>query len=257
MKPITIPNAIVFAEVVSRLEQGKTVKLLLVGTSMTSCLRNGRDYVYLAPLAADEKVKKGDIVLFGYEDQYVLHRVVDIDGDNYVMQGDNCFTCERAPRTQIKARLVAVESVKGRKVSCDSFSWHFRSAMSLCRKFLRQFLAPFCRHTVRKKATPVYFLLLAILMWAPLNGLGVPLNNFIFGLRVDHFLHASVYLPCSFFLIDVMHRKKWRIWVGAILVGIITESVQYLLPFRGFDINDLLANFVGATLGFLIVRRFM
>ena len=92
-------------------------------------------------------------------------------------------------------------------------------------------------------------------MWAPLNGIGVPLDNYLLGLRLDHLLHASVFIPCTLFLMDIFgaHRWKWPVWATAVGVGILTESVQWILPYRGFDINDLVANFFGVTLGWTII----
>ena len=89
-------------------------------------------------------------------------------------------------------------------------------------------------------------------MWAPLNGLGVPLNNYILGLRADHLLHASVYIPCTLFLMDLI-RRSGLVWLAAVGIGLLTEGVQYLLPFRGYDVNDLIANAIGVTLGWLVI----
>lgn len=106
---------------------------------------------------------------------------------------------------------------------------------------------------IRRRITPYYFIILLILMWAPLNGLGVPLNNYLFGIRFDHVLHATVYIPCSWFIVSRRHRCNAENWLLSVLVGLTTESVQFLLPYRSGDINDMIANFFGATLGFLIV----
>ena len=38
---------------------------------------------------------------------------------------------------------------------------------------------------------------------------------------------------------DLLKRRKGAVLGVAILIGLFTEFVQYLLPFRGFDINDL------------------
>ena len=89
-------------------------------------------------------------------------------------------------------------------------------------------------------------------MWAPLNGIGIPLDNYILGLRLDHLLHASVFIPCTLFLMDVIGRR-WLVWLAAVAVGLLTEGVQWLLPFRGFDVNDLIANALGVTLGLIVI----
>lgn len=87
-------------------------------------------------------------------------------------------------------------------------------------------------------------------MWAPLGG--VPLDNFVLGLRMDHLLHASVFIPCSLFIYSP-YWKKWAVWLTAVAVGVLTESVQALLPYRGFDINDMIANFLGVSLGWILI----
>lgn len=89
-------------------------------------------------------------------------------------------------------------------------------------------------------------------MWLPLNG-GLILDNFVFGLRADHLLHASVYLPCVFFLRQLFTWPNVWVYACSICIGVFTESVQYLLPYRGFDVNDMLANGIGVTLGLLLL----
>ena len=85
----------------------------------------------------------------------------------------------------------------------------------------------------------------------------MPLNNYILGLRADHLLHASVFLPMALFFIDLAPRRRWwLLWLLSCLIGIVTESVQWLLPYRGFDINDMVANFIGVSLGWLAVELF-
>lgn len=101
-----------------------------------------------------------------------------------------------------------------------------------------------------KRLSYVYFVVLALLMWLPLNG-AVVLDNFVFGLRADHLLHASVYLPCAVCLQLLCNRPKVRTYVCSLGIGIFTECVQYVLPYRGFDVNDMLANEIGVTVGFI------
>lgn len=63
------------------------------GTSMLPFLKEGRDSVRLvSPAAAPQKY---DIVLYRVGSEYVLHRIIGFDGDNYIICGDNCRGWER------------------------------------------------------------------------------------------------------------------------------------------------------------------
>lgn len=110
---------------------------------------------------------------------------------------------------------------------------------------------------MKKKRTAIgYFVALALLMWLPLNGVAV-LDNYVFGLRADHLIHASVYLPCVHMLSRLLPSKLWLLWLCSLAVGGLTEGVQYLLPYRGFDVNDLLANAIGVSLGLFLFLLFL
>ncbi|MBO4773713.1 MAG: VanZ family protein [Bacteroidales bacterium] len=109
--------------------------------------------------------------------------------------------------------------------------------------------------TMRKVAV-LYFVALLLLMWLPLNGV-VALDNYVFGLRADHLLHASVYLPCIYFLGKLVRKPVMALWLLSVGIGLLTEGVQYLLPYRGFDVNDLLANAIGVSLGLFLLLYFL
>ena len=58
-----------------------------LGISMLPFLKEGRDSVRLvSPAAAPQKY---DIVLYLVGSEYVLHRIIGFDGDNYIICGDN------------------------------------------------------------------------------------------------------------------------------------------------------------------------
>lgn len=64
------------------------------GVSMLPLLRQGVDSIAL--ISAPQKLKKRDIPLYIRENgQYVLHRVIGLDADGYIMCGDNQTTPER------------------------------------------------------------------------------------------------------------------------------------------------------------------
>ena len=65
-----------------------------VGTSMLPLLRQGKDHFTVERKGA-ERCKAGDVVLYRRPpDRYVLHRVVEVRPDDYVILGDNCVAKE-------------------------------------------------------------------------------------------------------------------------------------------------------------------
>ena len=70
------------------LDKGSTVTLLPRGTSMLPLIRQGLDEVVLK--SVDGPLKKYDIPFYKRKNgQFVLHRIVDVKKDGYVLCGDN------------------------------------------------------------------------------------------------------------------------------------------------------------------------
>lgn len=70
------------------------------GVNMYPMLKNHRDTVFIE---AADKLKKKDVVLYrrAGNNQLVLHRLIKIAGDGFIMCGDNEFTKEIISRGQI------------------------------------------------------------------------------------------------------------------------------------------------------------
>lgn len=67
---------------------GRSVRLTVSGNSMYPLFRHRRDSVVLSPVTAP--LKKGDIPFYRRSDgRYVLHRIIGMRGDEFVMCGDN------------------------------------------------------------------------------------------------------------------------------------------------------------------------
>ena len=65
-----------------------------VGTSMLPLLRRGKD-AFTVVKKGKERCKRGDVVLYKRPPkQYVLHRIVEVRKDDYVILGDNCVRKE-------------------------------------------------------------------------------------------------------------------------------------------------------------------
>ena len=63
-----------------------------VGVSMYPLLRNRRDNVVVRP--KNGRLKKYDVPLYRRGDEYVLHRIIEVKDDSYVIIGDNCILKE-------------------------------------------------------------------------------------------------------------------------------------------------------------------
>lgn len=63
------------------------------GVSMMPMLRDRRDTIVITPACG--RLKKYDVALYRRGDDYVLHRVVKVLPDSYIICGDNCVTLEK------------------------------------------------------------------------------------------------------------------------------------------------------------------
>ena len=255
MKTITIPNStsmFFIEEMHSRFDQGYPVIMAFGGSSMEPMIDGRSDRIEL--VAVREPLKEGEIYLFFYRGCCVIHRLLHIRDNELVFRGDNCRGEEHVTPDAVQARLSALIHADGSREECDSEAWKRRSRRVSARRSLKNLPFKLFGRNGRRWQRWVYFACLLLLMWGPVGALGLQLNNFVFGLRLDHLLHASVYLPCAFYLMDFgfLGRLRHAPWLFGLLVAAVTESVQFLLPYRGFDINDLVANFLGVTVGWLV-----
>lgn len=63
-----------------------------VGISMRPLFKDRRDNVLIRPI--NGKLKKYDVPLYKRGDRYILHRIIKITENGYVIRGDNCDNCE-------------------------------------------------------------------------------------------------------------------------------------------------------------------
>ena len=100
--------------------------------------------------------------------------------------------------------------------------------------------------------TWIYVLILVLGSVLPINS-GVVLNNtYVVELRSDYLIHALILIPLPL-LLSLSLGTRTGLWVRVILLGLLIvvfcEGIQMLLPYRTFNINDLLANGAGALIG--------
>ena len=75
------------------LDKHGTLTYTNVGVSMLPLLRQGRD-LFTVEKKGPERCRVGDVVLYRRGREYVLHRVVEVRGSDYVLLGDNCVSRE-------------------------------------------------------------------------------------------------------------------------------------------------------------------
>ncbi len=80
------------------LETHDTLTYANVGVSMLPLLRQGRD-LFTVRRKGPGRCTAGDVVLYRRPpDQYVLHRVIEVRPEDYVILGDNCARKETGVR---------------------------------------------------------------------------------------------------------------------------------------------------------------
>ena len=64
-----------------------------VGVSMLPLLRQGKD-LFILEKKKSERFKTGDVVLYKRNNRYILHRIIEVRAEDYVILGDNCIEKE-------------------------------------------------------------------------------------------------------------------------------------------------------------------
>lgn len=104
--------------------QGKTPETILQtegrflsvtkGVSMRPMLKSGRDVIVVVPKT--QRLKPLDVALYRRGDAYVLHRVISVIENGYIIRGDNTYSDEIVPEKDVFGVLTEYFS-KGRTVS--------------------------------------------------------------------------------------------------------------------------------------------
>jgi len=57
-------------------------------------------------------IKKHDVVLAYYQNRYILHRIIKINGDNITLSGDGAFLKEQVKQTDILGKVISYQTRK-------------------------------------------------------------------------------------------------------------------------------------------------
>ncbi len=104
------------------LEKSGKLVYTTVGVSMRPLIKQDRDIAIISK--PRERLKKFDVALYKRPNgQYVLHRVVKVLGNGYVILGDNCISKEyNIKDSQILGVLTSLNR-KGKEVDLNSFGY--------------------------------------------------------------------------------------------------------------------------------------
>jgi hypothetical protein len=122
MGKMVLPNNVMLGEVSRLLLEGREVVLMPKGNSMRPFIRGEVDQVRLQ--RADE-LKVGDIVLAHFDEHYVLHRIIAIDGNKVTLMGDgNLQGVEEVHKSDVSGVVVEVIAPDGeRRKPSNGYVW--------------------------------------------------------------------------------------------------------------------------------------
>ncbi len=106
-----------------------------------------------------------------------------------------------------------------------------------------------------KPLLQTYLLVLLLLVVLPLNGFtNTALHTtIVVSIRLDYLLHVLLLLPWLFLTVSAWNRRVLPLLFLGAGVAVLLESIQYFLPYRSFNINDMLANMLGVGLGLTLL----
>ena len=115
-----------------------------VGMSMWPMLKNRRDRIVIRPVG-DRELRRWDVPLYRRPDgKYVLHRILRVKADHFVIRGDNTYALEHVPKEWVIGYLAEFYR-KGKHVTADSRGyrcyaalWHALYVPRYCLSLLRR-----------------------------------------------------------------------------------------------------------------------
>jgi glycopeptide antibiotics resistance protein len=113
---------------------------------------------------------------------------------------------------------------------------------------------------VRMGLSLFYIGIIILISVLPINNQNSSLNHTtVVTIRMDYLMHAILFFPFVWFINSAglfgkkISKNRFLVFFLGIVMVLFSECVQYFLPWRTFNINDLLANFLGFVIGFLIL----
>lgn len=109
------------------------------GNSMYPLIRQGKDVLIIKK--CNTRLKKMDVPLYKRENgQYVLHRIVKVNSNDYVIRGDNTYSNETGVRDEQILGVLSGVIRDGKEISVNSFSYKLYSYFWYYTYYLRKLI---------------------------------------------------------------------------------------------------------------------
>ncbi len=125
----------------AKLNQNKILAFVPSGNSMWPTLKNKGQSVVVK--AKEERLEKYDVALYVRgQNTFVLHRVLEVLDNGYIMCGDSQFTLEKVTEDQIFGKMIGF--YRGKKyIDCNDEKYKKQVQNLYKRKNLRKFRVKF------------------------------------------------------------------------------------------------------------------
>ena len=136
----------------SYLAEHDSLTYRMTGVSMLPLLREGRDLFTVRRKEPGERCRPGDVVLYRRPpSHYVLHRVMQIRNEDYVILGDNCIAREYGIRDEDILGIMTGYIRKGTAHSTGALPYRLYTFLMLHASGVRIFMKR-CRSKIRSLA---------------------------------------------------------------------------------------------------------
>ena len=129
----------ILPEINKTFDEGKYFSFMPNGISMLPTIVGGRDTVTIKkPI---DKPKKFDIILYRRKSgQFVLHRIIDLDGENFILCGDNEIYPEKNVAPEQLIGIVTHYTRKGKVIESGSRKFISDAKKRVYSRPIRQFI---------------------------------------------------------------------------------------------------------------------
>lgn len=109
--------------------------------------------------------------------------------------------------------------------------------------------------TLKKLIFVFYIIFVFCIMIIPFNKTALSeMNNvYVLNFRLDYLLHTVIFLPwvflCQISFAKNIKYSKIIILSSGLLLALFAEYIHHYIPYRAFNINDMLFNALGVILG--------